>query len=184
MKRLLALLILVLAAPGVRAGAPVVTTILTDRVPPYLLPSSGAPVPLGSSAPGTIVLSKGAGSAARVTLLDLAPGSDFQVTGGTCVAGVTTFINPTDSCTVDLEFSPTANGPRAGTLSVDCAPVVVIGGIAITCDLNTQTITNIALSGIGGFVASLPVPAVGRHELTALAMLLFALAAWSLRRKP
>jgi hypothetical protein len=130
------------------------------------------------------VLTKGTGSAARVTLIGLAPGSDFQVTGGTCVAGVTTFINPTDSCTIDLQFTPTANGVRTGTLTVDCAPVVVIGGIAITCDLDTQSITNIALSGIGGFLASLPIPALGRYEVTALAMLLFAFAAWSMRRKP
>ena len=184
MKRLIALVVLVLAAPVVQAGVTVATTILTDSIPPYLLPSSGAPVPLGGSAPGTVVLSKGTGNAARITVFGLTPGSDFQITGGTCVAGVTTFINPTDSCTIDLQFTPTASGVRAGTLTVDCAPVVVIGGISITCDLDTGTIANIALSGIGEFLASLPIPALGRYELTALAMLLFALATWSMRRKP
>ena len=184
MKRLVTLVILVLAASHAQAGAPVATTILTDSVPPYLLPSSGAPVPIGGTATRTVVLSKGTGGTPRITLFGLAPGSDFQITGGTCVAGVTTFVNPADSCTIDLEFSPTASGPRAGTLTVDCQPVVVIGGISITCDLDSQSITNIALSGLGALLASWAVPAVGRHELTALALLLFALAAWSMRRKP
>lgn len=183
MKRLLALVVL-LASSLVHAGAPV-TTILTDRVPPYLVPSTGTPVPVGDSATATVVLSKGSGSAARVVLINLLPGSDFQVTGGTCVPNVTTFVNPTDSCTIDLQFAPTAPGVRSGTLQVDCTPIVVIGGIAINCDLDLGTIASLALSGIGGLLASsVPVPTLGRHEVTGLALLLFALALWSLRRRP
>lgn len=184
MKRLLALVAL-LASPLVHAGAPVVTTINTDRVPPYLVPLGGAPIAVGDSATASVVLSKGTGSAARVVLINLLPGSDFLVTGGTCVANVTTFINPADSCTIDLQFTPTTSGARSGTLQVDCAPVVVIGGIAVNCDLDLQTIATIALGGVGGLLASsVPIPSLGRHELTALALTLFALALWSLRRKP
>jgi hypothetical protein len=184
MKRLLALVAL-LASSLVHAGAPVATTILTDRVPPYLVPSTGTPVPVGDSATASVVLSKGTGSAARVVLINLLPGSDFLVTGGTCVPNVTTLINPTDSCTIDLQFAPTSGGVRSGTLQVDCTPVVVVGGIAINCDLDLGTIASIALSGLGGLLtSSVPVPTLGRHEVTGLALLLFALALWSLRRKP
>ena len=184
MKRLITLVVLVLAAPGVRAGAPVVNTILTDRVPPYLIPLSGAPVAPGFSANEAVVLSKGSGAASLITSIGLAPGSDFQLTGGTCVQNVTALVNPGDSCTINVQFAPTATGVRTGTLIVDCSPLPAPGGISITCDTNTQTLANIALSGLGALLASWAVPAVGRHELTALAMLLFALAAWSLRRKP
>ena len=184
MKRFLALVALV-ASPLVHAGAPIVTTINTDRTPPYLVPLGGAPVAVGDSATASVVLSKGTGSAARVALINLLPGRDFSVTGGPCVAGVTTFVHPTDSCTIDLQFAPTASGTRSGTLQVDCTPVVVIGGIAINCDLDLQSIATIALSGIGGILAStVPVPTLGPNELTALALALFALALWSLRRRP
>jgi hypothetical protein len=181
-KRLAALLLFVLAAPAVEAGAPL-TTILTDRIPPYLVPASGAPVALGASATETVVLSKGSG-VAQLSLLGVVPGSDFQITGGTCTQGVTTFVNPGDSCTIDVRFVPSATGARAGTLTVDCMPLAAPGGIAINCDVNNQTIANLALNGLGALAAALAVPGLGRYEITALALTLFALAGWSLRRKP
>ena len=183
MKRLLALVIVVLAAPCVQAGAPV-NTIGTDSLPPYLLPSSGAPVEVGFSANEVVVLSKVAGAASVISLISLAPGSDFQLNGGTCVQGVTTLVNPGDSCTINLQFAPTVAGPRAGTLNVDCTPIAAPGGLVINCDINAQTIANIALRGLGALLASVPVPLLGRYELTGLALLLFALALGSLRRKP
>ena len=93
---------------------------------------------------------------------------------------------PGDSCSIDVRFSPTAAGARVGTLTVDCSPLPAVGGITITCDFDDTTIANIALNGLGAILAavSVSVPTIGRYEMTALAMLLFALAAWSLRRKP
>lgn len=182
MKRLLTLVLLVLAAPSVQAGTPT-NTIFTDRVPPYLFPSAGGPVEVGASATNTVILSKGSGGSSLISLIGLQPGSDFQITGGTCVQGTTVLVSPGNSCTIDLRFTPTAVGTRTGTLTVDCSPVAVAGGITITCDTDNQTITNIALSGLGQILDSLPVPALSRYELTALALLLFALAGWSLRRR-
>ena len=183
MKRLLALLVVLLASPLAHAGAPVATTILTDRVPPYLFPQSGATVPLGQSTTVTVVLSKG-NSTAQLSLLNLLPGSDYQITGGTCVQNFSTFVAPSDSCTIDIQFTPTTTGTRTGTLQVDCVPFVVPGGIAVTCDTSPTSIASIALSGLAALVASAPVPGLGRYELTALALLLFAMAGWSLRRRP
>jgi len=186
MKRLLALVFAVLAAPVAQAGAPVVNTIQTDRVPPYLFPLAGTPVPVGGSANATVILSHNTGGTSVVTFIGLLPGSDFQVTGGTCVQGVTQIASPIGNCTIDLQFTPTAAGTRTGTLQVDCAPFVPVGGLVITCDASPATVASIALSGLAELVASVsaPIPSLGRYEITALALLLFAMAAWTLRRKP
>jgi hypothetical protein len=160
MKRLLGTLaILLLAAPTASAGGvPVLNTILTDRVPPYLFPAAGTPVQVGGSATNSVLLTKTVGDASLISLIGLAPGSDFEITGGTCVQGVTILASPGNSCSIDLRFVPTATGLRTGTLTVDCTPVSAPGGISITCDTDNQTIANLALNGVGAFLASLPAP--------------------------
>ena len=186
MKRLVLLCLLVLTAPCALAGVALPNTIITNLDPPYLVPPLGTPVTVGGSETASVVLTKVGGPTSRITVIGLLPGSDFTITGGTCVQNVTNLVNPGDSCSIDVRFSPTAAGARVGTLTVDCSPLPAVGGITITCDFDDTTIANIALNGLGAILAavSVSVPTIGRYEMTALAMLLFALAAWSLRRKP
>ena len=82
---------------------------------------------------------------------------------------------------VTVPNPPVPISPGVGTITVDCAPAIPAGGISLVCDTASPTFMTIALNGLGSLLA--PVPGLGRYEVTALALLLFALAVASLRRR-
>lgn len=118
-------------------------------------------------------------------------GAGYSISGGTCLPGAT-LTAPSGSCTLDLKFTPPAAGSFLGNLAINCLPVLAIGGITIDCSQAPPqggaktpsavlATTSIALQGAAIGAASLPVN--GRVALSLLALLMFALALWSMRRR-
>jgi len=98
--------------------------------------------------------------------------------GGTCQAGVTNLANA-GNCTVQVAFTPSVQGPRSGTLSVNCTLLGIIGSVTVVCNA-----ANIALSGVGIAAAALQaIPAIGREALTALSVLIMLGSMYYLRRR-
>lgn len=131
-------------------------------------------IPQGTTVTATVVPPL-VGGPARIDTIGISNPEFAVVGGGTCQAGVTNLFD-TNSCTVQVAFTPSARGPRSGTLSVNCTLLGAPGGLTLICNA-----ASIALSGFGVVLQS--VPALGREALTALAILLSLGSMYYLRRR-
>jgi hypothetical protein len=117
-------------------------------------------------------------------------GAGYSISGGTCLPGAT-LPTPNGNCTLNLTFTPPAVGSFLGTLAINCLPFLASGGITVNCSQPAAkgaktpsavlATTSIALQGVAISAASLPVN--GRVALSLLALLIFAIALWSMRRR-
>jgi len=90
------------------------------------------------------------------------PAGDFSVTGGSCSAGTTTLADG-ESCTIDLQFAPAADGLQSGDLVVDGTDTVNSTSLQVTSTVEGNGVTearfvsspaagnvNVGLSAPGG----------------------------------
>jgi hypothetical protein len=119
------------------------------------------------------------GFRARIDTIGTSSAEFAIVGGGTCAAG-TTLLADTQNCTIRLAFAPSAPGSRSGLLSVTCTLIAAVGVPIVVCNQ-----ASIALSGIGLALTqqTIPIPALGREALTALAVLIMLASMYCLRRR-
>jgi hypothetical protein len=106
---------------------------------------------------------------------------DFAITGGSCAPLLD--IAPGGSCTLQLAFTPSAQGSRNGILSVQCTVVALVGVITLACDNLSHPFMLLAGAGNAIAAAVAAVPALGAAPLTALALLLFGGSVLAMRRR-
>jgi hypothetical protein len=171
---------------NVQAGVPVVGYLTGN--PTQMAASPLATKDFGSSPVGTPV----AGAQETVTV-DLSGGGqlqitgiaatgDFSVTGGTCTNPSTTYSNG-NTCTLDLQFAPTAVGTRNGQLNVTCQVVAAaIGVVGVLCDGNTYPAYNLTGNGLLAAIAQ-AIPTLGREGITLLALMMIVVSLFALRRR-
>ena len=87
-----------------------------------------------TSDPETVTVSNDGGDGVDLEITDISISGDFDVAGGTCSVGDS--LSDGDSCTIDVTFSPSADGAAAGSLTVDS-------------DADEVTNDTVALSGEG-----------------------------------
>lgn len=118
----------------------------------------------------------------RVKISNIQATGDFSVTGGTCINPNTEFQH-SDTCTLDIRFSPTALGIRNGTLNITCQLVAVsVGLTTLACDNSSYIAYNLKGTGLASAMAR-AIPALGREATTLLALLLLITTLLGLRRK-
>ena len=102
--------------------------------------------------------------------------ADFAlVAGGTCAVGGSV-VNGT-SCTQNVRFTPSAPGARLANFMVGCSPTAVVGGFQVICATGIPGILK-NLDGTGIALAVQSVPALDGKSLTAMALLMMALASY------
>lgn len=156
-------------------------------------PESFGAVAVGASRTLSRSIQINSNSSGPVRITVSTTGAGYSISGGTCLPGAT-LTTPSGNCTLDLTFTPSAGSDFLGNLAINCVPVLAAGGITIDCSQPLRTpagaktpsaapgITDIALQGTG--IGAVSLPANGRVALSLLALLVFAMALWSMRRRP
>jgi len=156
-----------------------------------LNPENFGTVAVGSSSTLSRSIQITSNSTVPVQIAVSTTGAGYLISGGTCLPGAA-LTAPSGSCTLNLTFAPSAIGSFLGNLAINCLPVLATGGITINCSqppppggVNAPSAvlatTSIALQGVAVSAASLPVN--GRMALSLLALLMFAMALRSMRRR-
>ncbi|HUH94440.1 MAG TPA: hypothetical protein VL742_15025 [Casimicrobiaceae bacterium] len=167
-------------------------TALAGFAAPIVMPS---PVPLsfsnqnvGTTSPANTeayAVSGGAAGTAMVINSISASGDFAVVPGGTCQTGIGNAVPTGGSCTVFVTFTPTAGGPRSGTLTLNCTSVVFAGGGGFTCAVSGSSDLLVALLGNGiGITLGAPIPTLSSFALAVLAGAVILYALSSLKRRP
>lgn len=121
------------------------------------------------------------GGVATVDIDSITANGDFAVAGGSCVGA--TGLQNGDTCTLELEFTPTVAGLRTGILDVRCrVGATLIGVLGLVCDNSDRDAYELQGNGILAAIAQ-AVPMLGREGLTLTIMLIFAASLLGLRRK-
>ena len=143
-------------------------------------PTNFSAVNLGSSGnltPTITVLN--AGDQSALTTVSVT-GAGFTQAGGTCVPGfVVTNATP---CTLQLRFTPGAPGVANGNLSINCATLVPIGGVTITCNGVGSVIALIG-TGVAAALEAKGIPALSPLGLTLLALILVIAMMLTMQRR-
>lgn len=168
------------------------SSALAGFAPPIVTPS---PVPLsfsnqkvGTTSPSNTeayTLSGGSAGTAMVINSISASGDFAVVPGGTCQTGLGNAVPTGGSCTVFVTFTPTAGGPRSGTLTLNCTSVVFAGAAGFTCAVGSSSDLLVALLGNGiGVTLGAPIPTLSSFTLALLAGAVILYAFWTLKRRP
>ena len=145
--------------------------------------------PRGGSSTQTLTLTfnlNGNGSGAQASLDSLGfsgpNAADFAIVGGTCAAGTTHLSSGTPSCTVIVQFTPSAaSGSESALFQGSCTQVNAVGGFALSCNDNTGTIQALAGSVLAAIVTSLPF--LDPRMVTALCVLFLVVGGYFAGRK-
>lgn len=137
-----------------------------------------------SSAPLTATLSNVGDGLGTITALNTGNAA-FAITGGTC--GSTPFdLDPDDSCTIAVTFTPSNTGASAGSLTFSTGVETAVGGLATAVELSGNGVAadpgpGPGPGGIEPVVANVPVNAP--WALAALLGLFGLIASAMLRRR-
>lgn len=127
------------------------------------------------------VNSTGTNTINSMQLVGVNAGDFSLVAGGTCAVGGSV-LNGT-SCTQNVRFTPSAPGARLATFMIGCSPTAVVGGFLVICASGIPGILK-SLDGLGVALGVQSIPALDQKSLTAMALMMMALASYfGFRRK-
>jgi hypothetical protein len=174
----------ILAVGSLWTGA-AVAGFVTPIVTPSPSPLMFAPQAIGSTSVAhteTYTVSGGAAGTAMVVNSISTTGDFAVVPGGTCQTGIANAVPNSGSCTVVVSFTPTAGGPRSGTLTLNCTSVIFAGAPAFTCSMTSSDLI-VSLLGAGVTLGT-PIPTLSSLALAMLsgALILYAFLGLSRRR--
>jgi hypothetical protein len=183
LRQLFAVAALLMAGP-LWAGNPILPVIVNASDDAYAFQSPGVGAPVTQ----TITLNFNAngtqGQAARISPIGIS-GSGYNIIGGSCVPGMTNTLDATiePSCTVVVQYTPSAQAGNDGQLTISCQTIAATGGFTVTCTPGVGTGSISLLGSVLAAFVTRPAPMLDPKLLTMLAVLLLGVGTFAAARR-